>query len=173
MKSLKQLAKKSASFISLIFSSSHDRSRQQEELFDGVNFQNSVQQKFLVNINLILEQKYTDRKLRVKDIAEKLAMSERQLQRKVKDTTSLSPIEYLRRFRLDKAKQLLENGKASGFVTYEVGFSSQSYFCKCFKERYSVSPSEVLHREIAPDQMEQKGELEDFRFYVESPQKVA
>lgn len=173
MKSLKQLAKKSALFINLIFSSNHDSLKQQEELLDGINIQDSVQQRFLMRINLIMEQTYSDRKLRIKDIAEKLAMSERQLQRKVKNITSLSPIEYLRRFRLDKAKQLLEKGKASGFVTYEVGFSSQSYFCKCFKERYLVSPSEVLHGKKIPVQIEQEAELEALHFYEQNPQKVA
>ncbi|TQV89257.1 helix-turn-helix domain-containing protein [Aliikangiella coralliicola] len=98
--------------------------------------------KFIQKLDEILEKHYTDCQLKVGDMAAKIAMSERQLFRKLKSVVDLSPTEYIRRFRLEKAKLLLEQGKPASFAYLEVGFSSQSYFSKCFKAQFGCLPSE-------------------------------
>jgi signal transduction histidine kinase/ligand-binding sensor domain-containing protein/DNA-binding response OmpR family regulator len=104
--------------------------------------QNRLQQAFVDKLNHILEQYYTNASTSIQDITSQLAMSERQFFRKMKNVLDMTPSEYLRRFRLEKARQLLNQGKKTSFVTYEVGFNSQSYFGKCFKAQYGMSPSE-------------------------------
>lgn len=110
------------------------------------NSQDEEQQKFLASFNAILENIYTDGDVKVKDVAEEIAMSERQFYRKLKSVVDLTPKEYMRRFRLNKARELLASGKPSNYVAFEVGFSSQSYFSKCFKAQYGVSPSGFVGR---------------------------
>lgn len=109
---------------------------------DGSRDEDSI--KFLYNLVRILEKLYSNPKTRIKDIADEIMMSERQFSRKLRNETNLTPSEYLRRFRLLKARKLLAKGKLSNYVAFEVGFSSQSYFCKCFKEQYEISPSQYI-----------------------------
>ncbi len=69
-----------------------------------------------------------------------MAMSERQLFRKLKSIIDLTPSEYLRRFRLEKSKPILADGASIGFTAFEVGFSGQSTFAKYFKAQYGLTP---------------------------------
>ncbi|WP_444997933.1 response regulator transcription factor [Aliikangiella sp. IMCC44359] len=113
---------------------------EQETCFD------TQQEAFLQKLNQMLNQLYQQSDTKVSHIAELMASSERQLSRKLKSILDLTPSEYLRRFRLEKAKQLLEQGEPVNCVTFEVGFSSQSYFSKCFKAQFDCSPSEFLNQ---------------------------
>lgn len=106
--------------------------------------QDEEQQKFLESLNEVLEGIYSNSETKVSDISTFVAMSERQFHRKLKSIVDLTPGEYLRRFRLNKAKAMLMSGKSSNVVTYEIGFSSQSYFSKCFKAQFGLSPSEYV-----------------------------
>jgi len=104
------------------------------------------QQAFLQKLNQVIDQVYADPKIAIIDIAKSLAMSDRQLSRKLKSITDLTPVEYLRRYRLEQGKILLRQGRPSTIVAHDVGFSSQSYFGKCFKAQFGVSPSEFLKK---------------------------
>jgi signal transduction histidine kinase/ligand-binding sensor domain-containing protein/DNA-binding response OmpR family regulator len=103
---------------------------------------NRLQQAFVLKLNQVLESIYIEAGLSVLEIAEHLAMSERQLFRKLKNTLDMTPADYLRRFRLEKAKILLEQGESVSFATFEVGFSTQSNFSKCFKAQFGLSPTD-------------------------------
>jgi len=98
--------------------------------------------KFITQLNEVLEVLYVNSDTSIADIASDIAMSERQFFRKIKSVLDMTPAEYLRRFRLEKAKALLEQGNSASFTAFEVGFSSQSYFGKCFKVQFGLSPSE-------------------------------
>jgi signal transduction histidine kinase/CheY-like chemotaxis protein len=74
--------------------------------------------------------------------AGKLAISERQLNRKLSALVDYNFNELLRRFRLEKAKKLIKAGEQIGNVCYEVGFTSPSYFSRCFKAEFGCSPRE-------------------------------
>lgn len=104
--------------------------------------QEEDQEAFIIRLNDVLNEIYADSNTRVKDIAINIAMSERQLHRKLKGLVDLSPNEYLRRYRLEKGKELLAQGKSPNYAAFEVGFSSQSYFGRCFKAQYGVAPSD-------------------------------
>jgi signal transduction histidine kinase/DNA-binding response OmpR family regulator len=110
--------------------------------------QENQQQNFVDQLNKTLEALYTQTDVSIADFADKMAVSERQLYRKLKSTLDITPLEYIRRFRLEKAKQLLQQGKSVSFVTFEVGFSTQSYFGKCFKAQFGQSPGDYKKSQI-------------------------
>jgi AraC-like DNA-binding protein len=71
-----------------------------------------------------------------------LAMSKTQLHLKIKALTGETPGELLRNFRLKRAAQLLsQKADTVTQIAYQVGFNNLSYFAKCFKALYGVSPS--------------------------------
>jgi AraC-like DNA-binding protein len=72
-------------------------------------------------------------------------MSRTNFHRRLKEATGLSATAYLRAKRLKKAKQLLAErpDMPVGLVAIEVGFGSQSYFTRKFREMYGVRPGEV------------------------------
>ena len=75
------------------------------------------------------------------DFATSMFMSRMQLHRKLKALTNLSTTIFLRTERLKVAKKMLEKPDAIvANVTYDVGFTSPSFFSKCFKEQYGVTP---------------------------------
>ncbi len=97
---------------------------------------------FLEKLNQQFEKHYVDAELKIEIIASNMAMSQRQLLRKLKGVLDLTPVEYLRRYRLEKARSLLMQGEVASNVAYDVGFSSHSHFGKCFKIQYGCAPSE-------------------------------
>jgi len=80
----------------------------------------------------------------VKELAEKLSMSRKQLHRKLRALIDITPSKYIRTIRLNRAKKLLiqKTGNITE-IAYKVGFSSSSYFTKCYKEEFDTVPSDL------------------------------
>ena len=75
--------------------------------------------------------------------AEEMAMSRKNLHRKLTSLIDHAPNNLIRNIRLMKAAELIKEGELNiTQVSYEVGISSISYFAKTFKKRYGVSPSD-------------------------------
>ncbi|NQZ13163.1 MAG: response regulator, partial [Algicola sp.] len=106
-----------------------------------INGITDANQTFLNKINILLEHNYHDEKLDVPFMADKLAISNRQLSRKIKSLLDLTPKESIRNFRLKKAAQMLAKGLTPSDVAHQVGFTSHSYFSQCFKVQYNCMPS--------------------------------
>ena len=101
--------------------------------------------KFIIRFREYIEQHMSDSNLGVETIGMELGLSRVQLYRKVKALTGQSPVELLRTVRLHKARRLLQDSvKSISEVAYEVGFTSPSYFTKCFRDEFGVSPSELI-----------------------------
>jgi AraC-like DNA-binding protein len=88
---------------------------------------------------------WTDVQLKVDDLNKEMGYSKPQLYRKLVSLTGKSPVSFIQEYRLKEALNLLnrEAGNVSQ-IAYESGFSSPSYFAKCFQKRFGRSPSEYL-----------------------------
>lgn len=110
----------------------------------------SADEAFLNRAREIVEEHIDDGMFGVQELASELGLSARQLQRRLRDTLDRSPVEFIRTLRLQRAAQLLEAeyGNVSE-VAYSVGFTSLSYFAKCFREQFGSSPSEYKAKQAA------------------------
>jgi AraC-like DNA-binding protein len=76
-------------------------------------------------------------------LAREVGMSRSQLHRKLVALTDLSATEFIRNYRLNLAKEMIEKNTGTiSEIAYETGFNSPSYFSKAFKDKFGVSPSE-------------------------------
>lgn len=95
----------------------------------------------------LIEENMGDSELSVENLGSMMGMSRVQLYRKIKALTNYSPVELLRIARLKKASSLLASSdKTISEITYEVGFTSPSYFTKCYKDYFGESPTDFLKR---------------------------
>ncbi|WP_185974289.1 hybrid sensor histidine kinase/response regulator transcription factor [Litoribacter populi] len=99
---------------------------------------------FLNQIIDILNQNLDNSQFSVEELSNLVGISRIQLYRKVKSLTNYTPNEFIKTFRLKKAKELLEEKNYNiNEISMEVGFSNPSYFSKCFKKHFGYTPSEV------------------------------
>ena len=106
-----------------------------------------VDKGFVDRFRELIEENLADSELSVEDLGSKMGLSRVQLYRKIKALTNYSPNELVRIARLKKAASLLASSeKTISEITYEVGFTSPSYFTKCYKEQFGESPTEFLKR---------------------------
>ena len=99
--------------------------------------------KFMLKINNILGENFSDEDFGVENLSDLIGMSPRQLQRKVRAVTGKSPNNLIRSYRLTQAREMIVGGKMSvSEAAYSSGFSNLSYFAKCFKEEFGESPSD-------------------------------
>lgn len=102
-------------------------------------------EKFLKRIKRIVEENLDKPLFGVADLAMEAGVSQPQLYRKLIALTGFSPNVYIRHIRLKHAAQLLSVKAGNvGEIACRVGFSSQSYFCKCFKAMHHQNPKQVL-----------------------------
>ena len=108
----------------------------------GELVKNKKDQEFLENLGLFIEKNIDSDNLSVNLVAQELGMSHSVLYKKLKTLTGLSLVEYMRDYRLKKAKQLLKTKQFSiNEVCYQVGYSDRKYFSKLFKERFGNPPT--------------------------------
>lgn len=99
--------------------------------------------KFMQKLQNEIEQHMSDPDLDVVNLSDKIGMSRTSLYRKVKAATGYTPTELLRHIRLVKGRQLLrETDMSIQQITYDIGFSSPSYFTKCYRQEYGISPKD-------------------------------
>jgi AraC-like DNA-binding protein len=92
-----------------------------------------------------LEENWQDPDFDVDDYCQAMAMSKSQLYRKTVVLTGLSPNLLLKEFRLEKAKELMKKQQHSiSQITFDSGFTSPSYFTKCFKQKYGLLPMNYI-----------------------------
>lgn len=97
---------------------------------------------FLEKLSKIINKNLDNPDLTVDMIGAEVNLGRVQLYRKCKAASGMSPNELLRTARLNKAYQLLKDtDKTVSEVAYSVGFSSPSYFAKCYKDLFGKNPS--------------------------------
>ena len=106
-----------------------------------------VDSGFLNRLYAIIDKHLSDPDFGVEQLGERIGLSRVQLYRKTKTLCGYSPNELLRATRLKRAASLLASTeKTIAEITYEVGFSSPSYFTKCYKEFFGENPAHFLKR---------------------------
>lgn len=98
--------------------------------------------KFMLMLHNVLEKYYADAEFSVEKFSVEMGYSRSQFFRKLKAIIDTTPLEYLKVFRLNKAKEMLETGKWSvSNVAYDVGFNDPHYFSICFKSHFGFPPN--------------------------------
>ncbi len=108
---------------------------------------NETDKGFVEKLRRLIETNMANASVSVEDLGEQIGLSRTQLYRKTKALTGYSPNELLRIARLKKAAALLASTeKTISEITYEVGFTSPSYFTRCYKDYFGESPTDFLRR---------------------------
>ena len=104
---------------------------------------NPTDNDFLKRMNDLIEQNFANPELNVNFLAAELAISRSGLFAKIKSLADVTPNEMIQIVRLKRAAQLLrETSLTVSEVCYRVGFSSPSYFTKCFSKQFGIKPTE-------------------------------
>ncbi len=102
--------------------------------------------EWLEQVEAVFSKTLSDAQFKIDWVAGQVHLSERQFDRRLKQLTGLTPNNYLREMRLQRAKDFLHEGKYSSVkeVGFAVGFSSTKYFSGLFQDRFGVLPSAYL-----------------------------
>ena len=107
----------------------------------------SRDQTFIGRLRDSIRQNMGDSDFTVERLGEELGLSRVQLYRKVKALTGQTPVDLLKKARLERARLLVvKTDKSISEIAYEVGFTAPSYFNKCFKDEFGVSPGVLRER---------------------------
>lgn len=120
------------------------RADQGQPIVESVQELTNQEQGFLQKLMQIIEENLENETMDADEFAKRVFLSRSQLHRKLTALTGLSLSEFVRNYRLDKAKELLlrrEMGIAE--VAWRTGFANAKYFSTVFKKRFGKSPSEL------------------------------
>jgi len=99
--------------------------------------------KFMDRLLELMETNMDNSTLIVEDLAAGLGMSRSVFFKKLKSLIGLSPVEFIKEIRMKRAAELIEEGSNNmSQIAYMVGFSDPHYFSKCFKQVFSMTPTE-------------------------------
>jgi len=119
--------------------------KQVKQLYPRDIAANQNDAKFIRRVIDLVEENMADWDFDLETMARKLAVSRRQLFRKLRAAAGCSPNAFIRTLRLRRAAQLLtESQMTVTEITYAVGFSDLKHFRTIFREYYGVAPGEYL-----------------------------
>lgn len=117
---------------------------------EGIFFLTQADEKFITLLMDYTEATWNNINIKVDDFNKPLGLSKSQLYRKIILLTGESPITFIKDYRLNEALSLLSKNTGNvSEIAYETGFSSPSYFTKCFQARYGLPPSDYLSARLA------------------------
>jgi signal transduction histidine kinase/ligand-binding sensor domain-containing protein/DNA-binding response OmpR family regulator len=121
----------------------YSRYLKETNLFPQEIMPNKLDEEFMRKVLTFIEENLTNSDLNVDQLANYISLSKVQTYRKVKAISGLSIVEFIRTVRLKKAAQLvLECHLNFSEIAFETGFSTPSYFSKCFHDHFGKTPSE-------------------------------
>jgi signal transduction histidine kinase/CheY-like chemotaxis protein len=127
------------------------RNKIKQKLKQGVNISvseisvSSIDEKLLNKITQCVEDNISNSGFSIDKLCGCTGLSRRNMFRKLKALTGMSPSEFIRYVRLKRAAQLLEQKAGSvSEIAFQTGFENLSYFSKCFKEVFQKLPSEYV-----------------------------
>ena len=103
----------------------------------------SSDREFVNRLMDVINRHMAESNLKMDDIGAEMGISRVQLYRKVKALTNMSPVEFLKQMRLEKAMaMLMDTSDTVSVIAYDTGFSSPAYFSTCFKKQFGKYPTE-------------------------------
>lgn len=106
-----------------------------------------IDNEFYSHFLAIFQEKMGDTRLNVDTIASEMGLERSQFYRKIKSLTNYAPVELIRLLRLQRGRVLLTStDKTISEIAYETGFSTPSYFTKCYRDTYGETPTDVRNR---------------------------
>lgn len=112
---------------------------------NGMDLEAKLPQTFIERLDYYLEKNITAPGFDVEMLSSCMNISRSSLFRKIKSETGYNISEYIKEKRLNVAIELIKTGKKNvEELSICCGFNSSSYFCKCFKSKYGVSPKEYI-----------------------------
>ena len=120
-------------------SSSNDEETDKQQF--GLNQQDMV---FMEKLQKMVADNMRDEEFSIDMLAGQMNMSRSSFYRKIKALTDMTPVDYLKMRRIEQAAVLLRQGYRINEVAERVGFTSSSYFAKCFKARFGVLPKDFV-----------------------------
>ena len=107
--------------------------------------ENEKDVEFITKVNQIIYENLTNPELSVPFVAKQMCVSRSLFFVKIKGVSGMTFVDYVRVARLKRAVELMRSGTDSiNEISDLVGFSTPSYFCRCFKQQFNIPPSEYL-----------------------------
>jgi YesN/AraC family two-component response regulator len=113
----------------------------------SISEKESVDDTFVKKVINLIEANISNPDFGVEALSDEIGMSSTHLYRKLKSITHISANEIIKKYRLKKASLLLKNNEGNiSNIMYDVGFSNLSYFSKCFKIEFGLTPKEFQQK---------------------------
>lgn len=104
---------------------------------------NSIDENFLLKLMKAVDENISNEHFSVEDLGQQVGMSRSQIHRKLQALTNQSATQFIRLYRLNRAKDMImQNAGSISEIAYAVGFGSPSYFSKCFLEQFGITPGQ-------------------------------
>jgi AraC-like DNA-binding protein len=108
---------------------------------------NEIDQTFLNKLTQLMEKELSNSGLNINSISRELGFSRAGFYRKVKGLMDISPLDFLRNYRLRRAAEMIREGALSlNEVAEKTGFGTYSYFSVAFKKHYNISPKDYRQK---------------------------
>ena len=111
---------------------------------EGTGAFNQQDMRIMEKLQKMVADNMRDEEFSIDMLAEQMNMSRSSFYRKIKALTDMTPVDYLKMRRIEQAALLLKQGYRINEVAERVGFTSSSYFAKCFKARFGVLPKDFV-----------------------------
>ncbi len=108
-----------------------------------------IDSEFINRLNDFVDKNLSNVSLNVESLSSGLGISRSSLHNKIKTFSGQSASEYIRSRRIQYAITILNQRKYSVLeIAYQSGFNSPSYFIKCFKNKYGITPKEFMEQQM-------------------------
>lgn len=108
---------------------------------DHIGYEDKEGERFFTLFNEVLEENFQDYDFRLVEAAKLMHMGDKTLSRKIGKYYQLKFGDLVKKYRLNKARELIIQGQRVTTVAYETGFNSASYFTQCFRAEFGFAPS--------------------------------
>lgn len=107
--------------------------------------QNKLDEEFIEQCTKIILDNLDNTDFSINSLAQELNMSRTSVFTKIKGIMGMTPNDFIKVTKLKTAAKLLAEGKYRiSEITYIVGFSSSSYFAKCFQKQFGILPTDFV-----------------------------